>query len=66
MPGASATLRPAAAVPIDGDGRGVALEIAPCVGGGARRLAEHVVGMAIAVALGGAGAVERLLDGRGP
>src|SRR5207302_10943233 len=40
-----------------GDRRRVALEITPRIGSGARRLAQHVVGMAVALAFGGAGAL---------
>ena len=38
-------------------------EVARGIGRGARRLAEHVVGMPVAVALGFAGVLDRLLDG---
>ena len=40
----------------------IGLEVARGVGRGARRLAEHVVGMPVAVALGFAGVLDRLLD----
>ena len=54
---------PSAAGPADGGDRlGIGLVVAPGVGRGFRRLAEHVVGMPVAVALGGGGAVERLAD----
>src|SRR5262249_51435357 len=46
-----------------GDRSLVALEIAPGVGGGARGLAEHVVGMAIALLLRGSRTLQRLGDG---
>ncbi len=46
-----------------GDRRAIAREIALGIGGGARRLAQHVVGMAISFALGRTRARQGFLDG---